>query len=141
MTRITMLIGAIVFTVSLARAQQRSLPVSNSHNNSGQTVTSGSGSLCSIPKAKGNTCLKGTPPAGSHPSSAGTNGVSGIPYNNSALGRILAPALGKTTRIRGLQILSILQPSTRQSGSTGSATKTRNRTSGEWPVHSSDLTN
>ena len=96
MTRITMLIGAIVVTASLARAQQRSLPVSNGHNNSGQTVTSGSGSLCSVPKAKGNTCLKGTPRAGSHPSSAGTSGVSGIPHNNSALGRILAPALGKT---------------------------------------------
>ena len=63
MTRMTMLTGAIVFTASLALAQQRSLPGSNTHNNSGQTITSGSGSLCSVPKAKGNTCLKGTPPA------------------------------------------------------------------------------
>jgi hypothetical protein len=97
MTRITMLIGAIVITAPLALAQQRSLPTSANHNNSGQTITSGSGSLCSAPKAKGNTCLKGTPPAGSQPSSAGVSGVSGIPHNNSAVGRILAPALGKTT--------------------------------------------
>jgi hypothetical protein len=97
MTRITKLIGAIVFTASLALAQQRSLPASNGHNNSGQTIMSGSGSLCSVPKAKGNTCLKGTPPTGSQPSSAATSGVSGIPQNNSALGRILAPALRKAT--------------------------------------------
>ena len=102
MTKITMLIGAIVFTASIALAQQRSMPASTHHNTSGQTITSGSGgSLCGAPKAKGNTCLNGTPPAGSQPSSAGTQGASRIPQYNSTLGRVLAPALGKTTRRPG----------------------------------------